>query len=207
MQKLGKNQKAIVYVHGAGGSAREAERYKSLFPDYEVVGAEYRAFTPWETKNELCDEIETLSKKYDSLILIANSIGAYFCMNAKTDKFFERAYFISPVVDMEKIIADMMIRAGVTERELEEKKVIKTSDGKELSWEYLRYVRENPVKWNVPTSILYGSCDDLTSYETIAAFAEKHGASITVMDGGEHWFHTEEQLAFLDKWLISRTDR
>ena len=24
---------------------------------------------------------------------------------------------------------------------------------------------------------------------------------VAVMEGGEHWFHTEEQLAFLDGWV------
>ena len=28
-----------------------------------------------------------------------------------------------------------------------------------------------------------------------------HGASLTVMKGGEYWLHTEEQLAFLDDWV------
>ena len=32
-------------------------------------------------------------------------------------------------------------------------------------------------------------------------FANKHNSSLTILKNGEHWFHTEEQLAFLDKWL------
>jgi len=24
---------------------------------------------------------------------------------------------------------------------------------------------------------------------------------VTVMEGGEHWFHTAEQMAFLDDWI------
>lgn len=31
--------------------------------------------------------------------------------------------------------------------------------------------------------------------------AERVGATLTVMPGGEHWFHTEEQMAFLDRWI------
>ena len=34
----------------------------------------------------------------------------------------EKAYFISPVVDMERLIADMMIWANVTEDELKDEK-------------------------------------------------------------------------------------
>lgn len=63
------------------------------------------------------------------------------------------------------------------------------------------YVRENPIKWSIPTKILYGSNDNLTSLETMRESVRKIGASLTVMDGGEHWFHTAEQMAFLDRWV------
>jgi hypothetical protein len=39
------------------------------------------------------------------------------------------------------------------------------------------------------------------SIDTITDFANKHQATLTVMEGGEHWFHTEEQMAFLDNWI------
>jgi len=32
-------------------------------------------------------------------------------------------------------------------------------------------------------------------------FAEKHHAGLTVMENGEHWFHTDEQMQFLDNWI------
>ena len=41
-----------VYVHGKGGSAQEAEHYKSLFPKDEVIGFDYRSQTPWQAKKE-----------------------------------------------------------------------------------------------------------------------------------------------------------
>ncbi len=94
-----------------------------------------------------------------------------------------------------------MMWANVTEPELKEKGVIPTTFGEDLSWDYLCYVRSHPVDWQVPTHILYGSGDNLTSYETIRAFAAAHDAPLTVMEGGEHWFHTDEQLRFLDEWL------
>lgn len=122
-------------------------------------------------------------------------------MNAPADKKIGRAYFVSPVVDMEKLISDMMMWAQVTEQELMEKKKIPTEFGETLSWEYLCYVREHPIEWRVPTHILYGKKDNLTSYETISDFADKIGASLTVMESGEHWFHTDEQMRFLDDWI------
>ena len=75
--------------------------------------------------------------------------------------------------------------------------------GETLSWAYLTYVREHPVLWQVPTRILYGAHDNLTSLETIRAFAEKTGAELTVMPDGEHWFHTEWQMQFLDQWIVT----
>ena len=191
-----------VYIHGKGGSAGESEHIKPLFPECEVVGLDYQTFTPWETGKEIREAVIKLKTKYDSIVLIANSIGAFFSMNAGIDAMIRRAYFISPVVDMEQLILNMMSRANVTEKELAEKGVIPTSFGKDLSWEYLCYVREHPVSWAVSTRILYGSRDHLTSYETISAFAKAHNAELIVMEGGEHWFHTDEQMRFLDNWII-----
>lgn len=91
--------------------------------------------------------------------------------------------------------------ANVTEEELQKKKEIETSFGETLSWEYLSYVRENPVTWANSTYILYGEKDHLTSYETISEFANQNNAILTVMRNGEHWFHTEEEIQFLDNWI------
>ena len=192
---------AILYIHGKGGSATESEHYKPLFPDCEVVGLDYQTFTPWETGKEIRIAVEELKSKYENVILIANSIGAFFSMNAGIEQMIQKAYFISPIVDMEKLITDMMKWANVPEQELESKGVVHTDFGEDLSWEYLSYVRSHPVKWHVPTQILYGSKDHLMSIETITDFAKKHQVTLTVMQGGEHRFHTEEQMQFLDNWI------
>ena len=192
---------AVLYIHGKNGSASESEHYKPLFPECELIGFDYQTFFPWETGAEIRSVVEKLKSKYDSIILIANSIGAFFSMNAGIDSIIKKAYFISPIVDMERLITDMMDWANVTEDKLKEKGMIHTSLGEDLSWDYLCYVREHPVKWSVPTAILYGKNDALTSYETISTFAKKHNAKLTVMENGEHWFHTEEQMQFLDNWI------
>ena len=193
--------KAVVYIHGKGGTAAEADHYQSLFPDCDVLGFDYKAETPWEARDEFAQYVDKAGESHKAVILVANSIGAFFAMNADLGEKTEKAYFISPVVDMEQLITDMMTWAGVTENELREKREIKTAFGETLSWDYLCYVRENPVKWTVPTHILYGERDNLTSLAAATRFAEKIGASLTVMPNGEHWFHTDAQMAFLDKWI------
>lgn len=195
-------RKAVVYIHGKGGIAEEAEHYKQLFPDAHVIGFDYRSQTPWQAAGEFSDYFERLRKEFDSVAIIANSIGAFFAMNALGGVPIEKAYFISPIVNMEKLITDMMQWAGVAEQELMEKGTIETAFGETLSMEYLTWVRRHPVSWSVPTSILCGSSDSLQSIDIIREFAEKTGADLTVMENGEHWFHTEEQMAFLDKWIL-----
>ena len=194
-------KKAVVYIHGKNGSAFEAERYKKPFDGYDVVGLDYKTNTPWDTGREIEDAVAQIKDSHDEIILIANSIGAFFSMNADIGDCIDRAYFISPIVDMQKLITDMMAWAGVAESELKEKGEIPTSFGETLSWEYLSYVKDHPIKWTVPTDILYGDKDGLTSMDTVTAFSKAHGARLTVMRGGEHWFHTDEQLRFLDDWI------
>lgn len=194
-------EKVVIYIHGKGGNASEAAHYKQIFSNSDVVGLDYSSRYPWEAKREFSVLFDSVSKDYKTIDIIANSIGAFFAMTSLADKNIEKAFFISPVVDMEKLITDMMLWANVTEDELQEKKEIQTSFGEILSWEYLCYVRDNPVTWSAPTHILYAENDNLTSYSTISEFAERTGSTLTVMKNGEHWFHTEEQMAFLDNWI------
>lgn len=127
-------------------------------------------------------------------------------MNALSKMKIKKAFFISPIVDMEKVILNMMTLANVSEQLLKEKQTINTSFGETLSWNYLNYVRNHPIKWNIPTEILYGENDYLTSLETISDFAKNNNAGLTVMKNGEHWFHTKEEMDFLDQWIKSKLD-
>ena len=194
-------QRVIIYIHGKGGSAEEANHYRPLFPGSDVVGLDYTSQNPWDAQDEFPRLFDSYSKGYDEVILIANSIGAFFAMSALAEKGISRALFISPIVNMEKLIADMMLWANVTEDKLQSEKEIPTAFGETLSWEYLCYVRRHPIVWNIPTCILYGGKDHLTSRKTMSEFAEKQGAGLTVMEDGEHWFHTDAQMQFLDAWI------
>lgn len=192
---------AVIYIHGKGGNVEEATHYQPLFRDSAVIGFDYQAQTPWEAKKEFSAFFDAVSRNARSVTIIANSIGAFFAMTALSDKRIESAFFISPIVDMQKLIGDMMLWANVTEEALCEKGIIETSFGETLSWEYLCYVREHPVCWRAPTHILYGEKDNLTALDTISVFADQIGATLTVMKDGEHWFHTPEQMQFLDRWI------
>lgn len=193
----------IIYVHGKGGAAEEAKHYQKLFPNNDVIGFDYHSQTPWEAKIEFPKFFEYHSNEYASITLIANSIGAFFAMNSLSEKNISKALFISPIVDMEKLITDMLMWSNVNEKELQSKKLIPTEFGETLSWDYLCYVRNNPINWHIPTYILYGGKDSLTNRVTITEFAHKTGAELTIMENGEHWFHTDEQMKFLDNWVCN----
>ena len=190
---------AVLYVHGKGGSAAEREHYAPLFPDCEVLGLDYRGSTPWEAGAEIRAAVETLEGR--PITLIANSIGAYFSLHAGLNGLVERACFISPIVDMERLIGDLLHRTHATETELAARGTIRTEFGEELSWDYLCWVRSHPVDWRVPTRILCGGMDLLSPPDTLRRFAGTCGAKLTVMEQGEHWFHTPEQMRFLDAWI------
>lgn len=195
----------VVYIHGAGGSAREASHFAPLFPSFDVTGFDYKAVTPWDAEDEFKDYFDHIKQSYDKVILTANSIGAYFSLCSGIDGMLSRAFLISPVTDMEEMIVGMMSRSGVSERELCEKGVVRTDYGDELSWRYLSYAREHRIEWAAPTEILYGENDAVVSRGSVYRFAESHGAGVTVMPGGEHWFHTDEQMNFLDEWILKKT--
>ena len=165
------------------------------------LGVDYKGEFPWEAAPQIAAAYDEANRQYEHIILLANSIGAYFSMLALGEQKPDKALFVSPVLDMERLILDMMGWAGVSEQMLREKGEIPTNFGETLSWKYLRYVREHPIAWQVPTEILYAGGDHLVSRQTVERFAAEHGAGLTVLENGEHWFHTEEQLAYLDNWV------
>ena len=113
----------ILYIQGKGGSAAEAEHYRQLYPSCDVIGLAYKGFTPWDAGKEIHETLTGFKANYDRIILIANSIGAQFSMNADIERYVAHAYFISPIVDMEKLITDMMGWANVTEPDLQGRRI------------------------------------------------------------------------------------
>ena len=119
----------ILYIHGKGGSGAECEHYRPLFRNCDILGLDYQASAPWEAGKEIREAVKRQKGAYERIILIANSIGAYFSMLARIDDMIHKAYFISPVVNLESLILDMMARAHVTEEDLRIKGEILTDLG------------------------------------------------------------------------------
>ena len=146
--------------------------------------------------------IEYAKKNYQEINLWACSMGAYFSLLAYKDYNIKKCLFLSPVVNMKVIIDNMMLWSNTTEKELEEKREIKTDFGQTLYWDYYEYVKNNPItKWNKKTSVLYGNKDNLQDENIIKDFCNKFNCELSILENGEHYFHTEEQLNFYKNWL------
>ena len=123
-------------------------------------------------------------------------------MQSLASEPLQNCMFVSPVVDMVQLIKRMMGWANVTEEQLKDEKIMSTSFGQTLSWDYWRYAVEHPIiNWRVPTKILYGENDHMTDFDTIRHFTDKFYCDLTVMKDGGHWLHTEQELTVLKKWV------
>lgn len=208
------SESLFLYIHGKMGRKEEAAHLAEIvYPmGYQVLSidlpghgertGEMKRFVPWEVVPELQAVYANTQKRWKRISLYANSIGAYFSLLALRDAKLEKSFFVSPILDMERLIRDMMGWAGVTQEQLKEAGEIPTAFGETMNWNYLTYAVERRItEWDSPTAILYAGHDHLTARETVDDFAKRFGCTVMVMENWEHWFHTEEQLAVLDAWL------
>lgn len=118
--------RGILYIHGKGGSHLEAQQYAECCPGFEITGVAYDESLPWLVEGKIKSAYDTLHGMYEQVYLLANSIGAYFAMHTLQSEKIEQALFISPVLDMERLILEMMKWAGVSEEELHNRGEIPT---------------------------------------------------------------------------------
>jgi len=212
--------KVCLYIHGQGGCKEEIISYGDILcshgyqilaidlPEHGTRKGEKDAFNPWHTIPDLHIIMEYAQTHWSQISLLANSIGAWFSMMSFSEVPFTQCFFISPILDMEHLILNMIQWAGTSETILAEKGTIPTTFGQTLSWRYLTYVREHPIShWDIPTYILYGDKDHLTERTVVDQFMQSHLCKLTVLKEGEHWFHTPAQMEFLKNWLTLALDK
>ena len=207
-----RSRKVYLYVHGKNGSAAEAARFARTacpagwqvlavdLPEHGARKDSPEKLVPWVVTRELQAVYARMHPVWKHIRVYGVSIGAWFAMQALQTQKPEKALLVSPIVDMEKLILALMQQAGVTEEQLHAAGEIPTDFGETLSWPYLCWVREHPLRWRTPTQVLYGEADELTSYAVLDRFKRATGAQLTLLADGEHWFHTETQLAVLQVW-------
>lgn len=207
-----RSRRVYLYIHGKNGCKEEAERFANTacacgwqvlaidLPEHGSRKNGPEKLVPWVVIPELQAVYARMQPVWPHIRLYGVSIGAWFAMQALQAEKLEKAMLVSPVVDMEALITKMMQGTNVTEAQLQAAGKIPTSFGETLSWPYLCWVREYPLQWHTPTQVLYGDKDALTSRAVMERFRQESGARLTIMEGGEHWFHTPLQLAVMQSW-------
>ncbi len=214
------NEKVMLFLHGKHGCKEEAISLAELFLEagWDVLAldlpehgdradkADKKDCLPWVVIPEWKEAVRWLEERYrpENIGLYAVSISAWFVMRTFRERIFDRALFVSPIVDMRRVIEDMMDRAGVTASDLGWKQRIPTTEGETLIWDYYAYAAYQPINcWNTPTYILRGTGDALQDDGVIGRFAGKFHADVTTIPG-EHWLHTTDEVATLRLWLRER---
>lgn len=96
--------RCFLYIHEKMGFKEEAEFFAEI--------------ACWCVVPELKTVLRYMQQHFKTIGLRANSIGAWFAMQSFDGPEFEQCLFVSPVLDMEKLIQNMMLWAGVAEERL-----------------------------------------------------------------------------------------
>ena len=208
-----------LFVHGRMSKKEEAESFAEIATSrgFQVIsfdlpehGERLPNTYPCTVQNGVHDLEHILKyteKNWQRISLFACSLGAYFSLLTYNGVRFNKCLFLSPILDMERLIHNMMQWAGVQVEQLQKEKEISTPMGETLSWDYYEYVRNHPIQvWNTPTHILYGDQDHLTERSVLDDFAKRFKARVQIVKGGEHYFHTEEQIRILNEWMVENID-
>ncbi len=216
-----KSEKLFIAIHG--NMSNKADDVITILAE-EAVTRGYRLLSfdlpkhgdrknePYECTVQNCSHDLTMIMNYaqeqsSNISIFACSMGAYFSLLAYSIFPIRQCLFLSPILDMERIIQNMMACFGVSEERLEAEKEISTPIGQSLYWDYYCYVKAHPIViWDKPTAILYGSKDELSEFDVITGFSNRFNCKLTVLEDGEHFFHTEEQLKFYRLWLHEHID-
>lgn len=207
-----RSRRVYLYVHGINGCKEEAQSFATRackagwqvlsvdLPEHGSRRTEPQKLLPWVVVPELQRVYARMKQVWARVALYGVSIGAWFALYATRNDPPCRVLLVSPVVDMEALILRRMQEAGATEAQLQAAGEIPVPGGQDLSWRYLCWVRENPLCWKTPVQLLYGSADGITTPGELERFRQQSGARLTIFEGGEHWFHTDLQLAVLHSW-------
>ena len=204
------SERVYLFVHGKCASKEDAEALARIVVPrgYQVLSFDLPDHGDRKAEGRLCNVqngVEDLNKVMDfvrsqwpSVSLFANSLGAYLSLVAFRDFSFENCLFSSPILDMQRLIENMMSWFN----ELEAQGEIPTPIGENLSWAYYSYVKAHPVEvWESPTAIIYPALDNLTELSVLEDFKRRFGAQVQVVPGSEHYMCSEAELEILDRWM------
>lgn len=208
------SERVIVAVHGAQSSKTDIP-FRLLAesnPDRQVLSFDLPEHGDRKGRPALCRPpvcvrelsavLDYAESRWTEISVFAVSMGAYFSLLACQSREIRHVWFLSPVVDMERLTQNMMDWFQISEVRLKQEQAVPTPMGQTLYWDDYCYVRQHPIdRWPFPTDILRGAVDTLCAEETVTGFAKRFGCRLRTVEGAEHWFHTPEELDALSRWL------
>lgn len=132
--------------------------------------------------------------------LLASSIGAYFSLCDTPAGTFECAWLVSPLIDLEYYIRDVMAEYSVTDEQLEAETVINTPRAV-LEWPYLRFVEEHPAKLDIPSWTIRGDQDEMVPLDSLSRFVNAPGVELVQIEGGQHFLGQPPHLDMVITWF------
>lgn len=135
--------------------------------------------------------------------LLASSVGAYFALCDTPVGTFERAWLVSPLIDLEYYIRDVMTEYSVTDEQLEAETVIDTPRAM-LEWPYLRFVEDHPARLDIPSWTIRGDRDEVVPLDALSQFVGAPGAELVQVEGGQHFLGRPPHLDTVVAWFEER---
>ena len=126
-----RSRKVYLYLHGKNGCKEEAERFAATaceagwqvlaidLPEHGARKNSPEQLLPWVVVPELQTVYARMKPVWAHIRLYGVSIGAWLAMQALQADAPEKTLLVSPVVDMEALITNMMQYAHVTEEQLQ----------------------------------------------------------------------------------------
>ena len=164
---------------------------------------EDKAFTPMDASPEVRAFARLARSQSTEVSLLANSIGAYFSLCDTPPGTFERAWMVSPLLDLEYYIRDIMAEYSVTDEQLEAQTVIDTPRGV-LERSYLRFVEEHPARLNAPSWMIRGDQDEMVPLSALSRFVGAPGVELVQVEGGQHFLGQPPHLDTVVAWFEER---
>lgn len=162
-----------------------------------------KAFTPMDASPEVRAFARLARSQSTEVSLLANSIGAYFSLCDTPAGTFERAWMVSPLLDLEYYIRDIMAEYSVTDEQLEAQTVIDTPRGV-LERSYLRFVEEHPARLNAPSWMIRGDQDEMVPLNALSRFVGAPGVELVQVEGGQHFLGQPPHLDTVVAWFEER---
>lgn len=198
-----KSRSVLVYIHSVNDFSKAKEEFCYLAKYYDLLDLVFEDIKPWETKDYIRDNFSKLTASYKEVVVVANSIGAFFVYEYLADSNIKQAFFVSPIVSMFQLILGIKMSTDSYLESLKEEKILYIDNKNEIPDDFYKSLDHEGNKWKVPTEILYGEKDKIVYIENIAEFLANHpNSKLTIKKETGHNFITKEDKDFIKKWIL-----